>query len=191
MLEYLNHNDGKIMMIGIYVILPLTRMRSSMAGLHCLYFGLCWLHRRWMNTPIKHKHKIVLVPIFAAKTVMPALPHLHQWAWWLPMTLSLVHHCSFLGPLLIGTDHCRQGTPLKSYSFGDALTQWCRHHILTLVKQGQHVHLLSKITHPLTGAMIKSYLSVMSLHLAMVIMLCLIGVYPNTMLICKTTSADI
>jgi len=40
-----------------------------------------------------------------------------------PMTLSPVHHCSFLGALLIDTDHCRPGTPHKSCSFGDALTQ--------------------------------------------------------------------
>ncbi|KAK3565642.1 hypothetical protein QTP86_012966 [Hemibagrus guttatus] len=42
---------------------------------------------------------------------------------WPPMTLSPVHHCSFLGPLLIDTDHCRPGTPHKSCSFGDALIQ--------------------------------------------------------------------
>jgi len=42
---------------------------------------------------------------------------------WPPMTLTPVHHCSFLGPLLINTAYCRPGTPHKSCSFGDALTQ--------------------------------------------------------------------
>ncbi|KAI5617592.1 tyrosine-protein kinase CSK [Silurus asotus] len=42
---------------------------------------------------------------------------------WLPTTLSPVHQCSFFGPILIDTDHCRSGTSHKSCSFGDALTQ--------------------------------------------------------------------
>ena len=54
-----------------------------------------------------------------------------------PMTQSPVHWFSFLGPLMIGTDHCKPGTPHKSSSFGDALTQ-----------------LSSHISHPSTGAMI-------------------------------------
>ncbi|ROI16091.1 hypothetical protein DPX16_7144 [Anabarilius grahami] len=54
-----------------------------------------------------------------------------------PMTLSPVHHCSFLGPLLIDTDHCRPGTPHKSCSLGDALTQSSSHHNLVLVKLAQ------------------------------------------------------
>ncbi|ROI79356.1 Succinate--hydroxymethylglutarate CoA-transferase [Anabarilius grahami] len=56
---------------------------------------------------------------------------------WPPMTLSPVHRCSFLGPLLIDTDHCRPGTPHKSCSFGDALTQSSSHHNLALVKLAQ------------------------------------------------------
>ncbi|KAK1880970.1 Sorting nexin-29 [Dissostichus eleginoides] len=52
----------------------------------------------------------------------------------LPMTLSQVHQFSFLRPLLVGTDHCRPGTPHKSCSFGDALTQSFSHHNLALVK---------------------------------------------------------
>ena len=48
---------------------------------------------------------------------------------WLPKTLLPVHHCSFLGPLLIDTDHW-PGTPHKSCSFGDALTQSSSHHTL-------------------------------------------------------------
>ncbi|ROI15141.1 PIH1 domain-containing protein 1 [Anabarilius grahami] len=55
----------------------------------------------------------------------------------LSMTLSPVHHCSFLGPLLIDTDHCRPGTPHKSCSFGDALTQSSSHHNLALIKPAQ------------------------------------------------------
>lgn len=39
---------------------------------------------------------------------------------WLPV--MLVHHCSFLGPLLIDTDLCGLGTPRKSFRFEDALT---------------------------------------------------------------------
>ncbi|KAK3529736.1 hypothetical protein QTP86_000877, partial [Hemibagrus guttatus] len=49
-----------------------------------------------------------------------------------PKTLSPVHHCSFLGPLFIDTDHCRPGTPHKSCSFGDVLIQWSSHHNLAL-----------------------------------------------------------
>jgi len=54
-----------------------------------------------------------------------------------PMTLSPVHYCSFLGPLLIDTDHCRPGTPHKSCSFGDGLTKSSSHHNLALVKLAQ------------------------------------------------------
>ena len=87
---------------------------------------------------------------------------------WSPMTLSLVHHCSLLGPLLIDTDHCRLGTPHKSCRFGVALTQssgpcqtcpnsYACPFFLLLTDQlwGQHVHLLPNISHPLTGAMMK------------------------------------
>ncbi|KAI5103567.1 NACHT, LRR and PYD domains-containing protein 12-like isoform X3, partial [Silurus meridionalis] len=47
-----------------------------------------------------------------------------------PTTPLPVHHCSFLGALLIDTDHCRPGTSHKSCSFEDALTQTSRRHIL-------------------------------------------------------------
>ncbi|KAF7701884.1 hypothetical protein HF521_001167 [Silurus meridionalis] len=53
---------------------------------------------------------------------------------WPPTTLSPVHHCSFLGALLIDTDHCRLGTSHESCSFEDALTQTSRRHNLVLVK---------------------------------------------------------
>ncbi|KAK3556042.1 hypothetical protein QTP70_001853 [Hemibagrus guttatus] len=56
---------------------------------------------------------------------------------WPPMALSTVHHCSFLGPLLIDTDRCRMGTPYKSCSFGDALIQSSNHHNLALVNRTQ------------------------------------------------------
>ena len=42
---------------------------------------------------------------------------------WPPVTLSLVHHCSFLGPLVIDTDNCSLGTPLKTPS-QLAITLW-------------------------------------------------------------------
>ena len=53
---------------------------------------------------------------------------------WPPMTLSPDHYCSFLGPLLIDTDHCRLGTSHKSCSFGDILTWSSSHHNVALVK---------------------------------------------------------
>ena len=62
-------------------------------------------------------------PIFA--------PHMHQWALAIHDP-SPVHHCSYLGPLFIDTDHCTTGTPNKSCSFGAALTQ-SSHQTLTLV----------------------------------------------------------
>lgn len=48
-------------------------------------------------------------------------PHGHFW----PMTMSVVHHCNFFGPVLIDTDYC---------SLGDALTQSSGHHSLALVR---------------------------------------------------------
>ena len=53
---------------------------------------------------------------------------------WPPMTLSPVHHCSYLRPLLIDTDLCRPGTPHTSWSFGDAVTQSSCHLSLVLIK---------------------------------------------------------
>ena len=85
----------------------------------------------------------------------------------LPIILLPVHHCSFLGPLLIDTDHCRLGTPHKSCSYEDALTRSSSHHNLALIKLaqtllllthqlgGQHVHSLPIISHPLTGVTMK------------------------------------
>lgn len=75
----------------------------------------------------------------------PALTSLAIWAtqhslptWvienWPPMTLLSVHHCSFLGPRLIDTDHCSLGTSHKSCSFGEALILSSRHHNLALLK---------------------------------------------------------
>lgn len=57
-----------------------------------------------------------------------------------PVTLLLVHHSSFLGPLLKNTDHYRLGTPHKTTAFvGSLLAQqlW-----------GQNVHLLPNISPP-------------------------------------------
>lgn len=51
---------------------------------------------------------------------------------WSSTTPSLLHRFSFLGPLLINTNHCRPGTLHES--FRDALTWSSYHHSLTLVK---------------------------------------------------------
>ena len=56
-------------------------------------------------------------------------PHVHQWTL---VAHNPVRRCSVLGSLLIDTDHCRPGTPHKSCSSGDALTQSSSHHILAL-----------------------------------------------------------
>ncbi|MEQ2245360.1 hypothetical protein ILYODFUR_027000 [Ilyodon furcidens] len=47
--------------------------------------------------------------------------------------LSLVHHCSFLGPLLTDTNHCRSESPCNSCSSGEALTQISSRHTVVLV----------------------------------------------------------
>ena len=78
-----------------------------------------------------------------------------------------------LDHFLIDTDHCRLGTPHKSCSWGDDLTQSFNRHnlapcqthsnpyawpfflLLTHQLRRQHVHLLPNISHPLTGAMMK------------------------------------
>lgn len=59
----------------------------------------------------------------------------------LPMTLSLVQHYCFLRALLIDTSHYRLGTPHKSCSFEDVLTQSTSHHSLTLFKLEQILHM--------------------------------------------------
>ena len=57
------------------------------------------------------------------------------------MTLSQVHRLLFLGPLLVGNDHCILGRPHKTCQFRDTLTQSSSHHNLALVK----VTLFSKL----------------------------------------------
>ena len=82
---------------------------------------------------------------------------------WPPMTLSPVHHCSFLGPLLIDTNHCRHGcsAELQFWRCSDPVVQpsqfgpcqTCSNpytcpFFLLLTHQfwGQHVHLLPNTT---------------------------------------------
>lgn len=65
--------------------------------------------------------------------------------------LSLVYHCPFLGPQLIDSDHCRQGTPHKSCSFGDGVTQTPSHHNLALFKLVKFVKDFLFLTHQLRG----------------------------------------
>lgn len=45
-----------------------------------------------------------------------------------------IHKLSFLGPLLIDTNHFTSGIPYKASHFRDALTQSSHHHNLVLVK---------------------------------------------------------
>lgn len=61
-----------------------------------------------------------------------------------PMTLLLVHYCSFLGPLLIATDHFRQGNPTRAF-----FLLW-RHQLWE-----QNVNLLPNISHLPTAATMK------------------------------------
>lgn len=87
-----------------------------------------------------------------------------QWPW-------LVHYCSFLGPLLIDTDHCRLGISHKTCSIRDAPTESTLSNFLKssdlhifsanpnrLTDQlwWLNVHLLSDIYHSLTCGMMKS-----------------------------------
>ena len=67
----------------------------------------------------------------------------------LHMTLTLVHHCSFFGPLLIDIDQYRLGTTHSRCSSGEALP-------LTHLLWGQNVHFLPNMSQPLTGAMMKT-----------------------------------
>ncbi|MEQ2250098.1 hypothetical protein ILYODFUR_036307 [Ilyodon furcidens] len=50
-------------------------------------------------------------------------------------TFPCSHFSYFLGPFLLGADHCRLGTAHMSCSFGDVLTQLSRH--LNLVQFAQ------------------------------------------------------
>lgn len=56
---------------------------------------------------------------------------------WLLMTQYLVHRCSFFGPLLIDTDHCRPETAHKSCRRSD---QSSSHHSLVLVELTKNPH---------------------------------------------------
>ncbi|MEQ2185893.1 hypothetical protein GOODEAATRI_022837 [Goodea atripinnis] len=96
------------------------------------------------------------------------------------VTLSLVHHCSFLRPLFINTDPCGSGTTLTDV---DVLKQLSSYHNVSL--KLTHIHtrtpffqqlthqplgnLRPEISHLLTGAMMKGQ-SGFSLYLSVVIM---------------------
>lgn len=98
---------------------------------------------------------------------------------WSP--LSLVHHCSFLGPLLIDTDHWRPETPHKS-CFGDTLaTIWPFKSVRLPIFPNSNTSTLPTkyspgpwyISYSPSGAMMNHCYSH---NLSLVIMLCLIGV---------------
>ena len=124
------------------------------------------------------------------------------------MSLSPVQHSSFLGPLLIDIDHCRPGVPHKSCRFGDfgALTQSSSHYNLALVKFAQILTLFpasNSSTLWATCSLAAPYIpptnrchddeiiSVYSLHLSVVIMLCLISVFYMKELACFFPIGDL
>lgn len=92
----------------------------------------------------------------SAHTRPAFVPCMHQWAG-PPATLSLVHHCFYLGPLLIDTDQCKNGLTQSPSQFGS-----CQTHsnpdtcplflLLTHQLWGENVHLLPNIAHLQTGA---------------------------------------
>lgn len=53
---------------------------------------------------------------------------------WEPKALLPVHPLSFLGPLLVGTNHCILGPPHHTCCFGDSVSQSNSYHKLALVK---------------------------------------------------------
>lgn len=94
------------------------------------------------------------------------------------MTLSVVPHHFFLGPLLTDNDWCRLGTPDKSWSFSyhsSTLvmvkpTILCILPVFNISALKTNVHLLPNIylTHQITSVI---YFTLV------ILMLCLIGVY--------------
>lgn len=138
---------------------------------HCWCFWW-WTEVRWAHDQSAHMqshtqqtmmHLYLSEPTVCAmlthlwnRLIQTFVPCLHQWAG-PPVTLSLVHHCFYLGPLLINTDQCRNSLTQSPSQFGPCQTcsnlDTCPLFLLLIHHLwGQNVHVLPSIAHLQTGA---------------------------------------